>query len=186
VVVVSWKAIPGYSDDIEAFYGELAQTLPQGATVIEVGVLFGRSVACLGSLRPDIDLWAVDCWQDGVRGEHDPYMKSYGTTWKAFLGGMLDHCPEVLERLHIVRAWSTTVVLPKADVVFIDAGHERAEVVADIRHWRPQLKPGGLLAGHDYLMPNHPGVVEAVDEMFKGQHEMGPGGWTTVWKVRMP
>jgi hypothetical protein len=36
------------------------------------------------------------------------------------------------------------------DFVFIDADHEAAAVYADLCAWFPKIKPGGILAGHDY------------------------------------
>ena len=36
------------------------------------------------------------------------------------------------------------------DFVFIDADHSQASVQADIHAWRPKLRPGGILAGHDW------------------------------------
>ena len=38
------------------------------------------------------------------------------------------------------------------DVVYIDASHEFVDVDTDIKMWRPKLKKGGLLAGHDYCV----------------------------------
>jgi SAM-dependent methyltransferase len=180
---MTWQSIPGFSGDIEAFYADLAKTLPQGARFVEVGVLFGRSIACLGTLRPDLDLWAVDTWEQGDReGEMAEYQARFGSTWMAFLGGMTQYAPEVLERLHVVRALSTEAVIPNLDGVFIDAGHSYEDARDDIKHWGRFVKPGGVLSGHDYLFPNHPGVVQAVDEAFgPPPHTMGPGDWTSVW-----
>lgn len=50
-----------------------------------------------------------------------------------------------------------------ADFVFIDAGHSYGAVTADIAAWRPKVRHGGWLGGHDYH-PAHPGVMRAVDE----------------------
>lgn len=181
---MTWSSIPGFSADIELYYAELAKSLPQGARVVEVGVLFGRSVSYLSSLRPDLDIWAVDTWEPGDReGDMAEYQAHYGNTWAAFLGGMRDHAPDVLDRIHVVRARSTDVTLPLADVVFIDADHSYEAVLADIHHWRRGVKVGGIIAGHDYLEPNHPGVVQAVTEVFWGAHKMGPGEWTSVWTI---
>ncbi len=59
----------------------------------------------------------------------------------------------------------------KADVVYIDALHDYENVKADILAWMPHVKTGGILAGHDYGKSyytgvNHPGVAQAVDELF--------------------
>lgn len=52
------------------------------------------------------------------------------------------------------------------DFVFIDAGHGYHSVLADIRAWKPKVKKGGWIMGHDYH-PSHPGVMIAVQESFK-------------------
>jgi hypothetical protein len=182
---MSWAQIPGWSSDIEPWYQQLAHELPNGATFVEVGTLLGRSVACLGTLRPDLDLWAIDSWGDEcARGEHiDPVVAAHGGLWPAFLACMHLHAPDVLGRLHVVRARSTSVRLTQpADVVFIDAAHDYDNVRADIVHWSPQVKIGGMLCGHDYE-PNHTDVVRAVDECV-GKPGKGPGGWSSVWWVK--
>ena len=50
------------------------------------------------------------------------------------------------------------------DFVFIDADHSYEAVRADILAYRPLVKRGGILAGHDYA-PKWEGVRQAVDEL---------------------
>jgi len=45
------------------------------------------------------------------------------------------------------------------DFVYIDADHSYASVVEDINAWKPKVKPGGYIAGHDSYMPE---VLQAV------------------------
>ena len=51
------------------------------------------------------------------------------------------------------------------DFVFIDGSHEYEDVLDDLRYWLPKVKPGGILAGHDY--PYHPPIVSALSTFFK-------------------
>jgi hypothetical protein len=51
------------------------------------------------------------------------------------------------------------------DFLFIDANHTYEFVRNDIQMWLPKMKPGSVMAGHDYNM-SHPGVIQAVNEMF--------------------
>lgn len=37
------------------------------------------------------------------------------------------------------------------DLVYIDARHDEASVREDLEIWHPKVRPGGLLAGHDYV-----------------------------------
>jgi hypothetical protein len=43
--------------------------------------------------------------------------------------------------------------------------HDYENVKADILAWKPKVKPGGIMAGHDYG-PHAPGVIKAVNEVF--------------------
>lgn len=51
------------------------------------------------------------------------------------------------------------------DLVFIDGSHLEPDVRDDITAWRPKVRPGGLLSGHDYGWSDHPGVKAAVDAL---------------------
>lgn len=48
------------------------------------------------------------------------------------------------------------------DLVYIDADHSYDSVKNDIAYWYPKVKPGSLLAGHDYWIHD---VKRAVDEI---------------------
>ena len=56
------------------------------------------------------------------------------------------------------------------DFVYLDARHDRASVTEDLETWWPIVRPGGVIAGHDYLDGVLPagvfGVRGAVDEFF--------------------
>ena len=56
------------------------------------------------------------------------------------------------------------------DLVYIDARHDYPSVLEDLEAWLPKVRPGGIIAGHDYLDGALPegefGVKSAVDEFF--------------------
>jgi len=58
------------------------------------------------------------------------------------------------------------------DFVYLDARHDFPSVTQDLSHWVDKVRPGGILAGHDYLDGSFPGgefdVRSAVDEFFAG------------------
>jgi Methyltransferase domain len=56
------------------------------------------------------------------------------------------------------------------DFVYLDARHDYESVKEDVELWYEKVRPGGILAGHDYLDGVRPqgvfGVKSAVDEFF--------------------
>jgi hypothetical protein len=56
------------------------------------------------------------------------------------------------------------------DFVYIDARHDYESVKEDLHAWFDKVRPGGILAGHDYadgiLVQGDFGVKTAVDEFF--------------------
>lgn len=56
------------------------------------------------------------------------------------------------------------------DLVYLDANHSYAAVMADLAAWAPKLRPGGTFCGHDYMdgvrQEGVFGVKTAVNEFF--------------------
>ena len=48
--------------------------------------------------------------------------------------------------------------------MFIDGDHSYEAAKADIEAWRPKVRTGGLLNGHDYDSTRFPGMYRAVDQ----------------------
>ncbi len=64
------------------------------------------------------------------------------------------------------------------DFVFIDADHVEESVRADILAWRPKIRSGGVLAGHD--INNCSGVRAAVDSLCPGWQAYKQEVWGIV------
>ena len=136
---------------------------------IEIGVLYGQTLAYL--LRhTQLSLIGIDCW----------------TSTADYPGDRQDHFEAALmlelvhpQRLRLIRGRSQDVhaAIPDAsvDFVFIDADHAYRAVCADIELYRPKLRPGGMLAGHDY---GKPGVRRAVVELVPTARTTGFDG---IW-----
>jgi hypothetical protein len=194
---------PGGSTDILPFYEEISKLIPVGGCAAEVGSFFGRSLSFLGLLRPDLDLWAIDQWEDTFvdAGETLPVgpdkalCDKHGGLFLAFLAQMQEHAPSVLAKAHVVRAKSSDglKVLPaqSCDFIFIDAGHSYNEVILDIAIAQTKMKHGGVIAGHDYCWGND--VTRAVKSLLPN-HELASWdepreGWesgkSSVWFARV-
>jgi hypothetical protein len=83
------------------------------------------------------------------------------------------------------------------DFAYIDARHDYESVKEDIAAWCAKVRPGGILAGHDYVDGDFPEgefyVKSAVDEFFgeRGIHVHGTEGPSAVesfptWIVEVP
>jgi methyltransferase family protein len=97
--------------------------------------------------------------------------------------------------------WRTTSVeaaarvqRASADFVYIDALHDYDSALEDVTHWYPKIRPGGIIAGHDYVDGEFPdgvfGVKRAVDEFFgarglRARPTLLDPPWRS-WMVRVP
>lgn len=139
-----------------------------GAVFVEVGSWKGRSAAFLATeihnSGKDIRLHCVDTW------EGTPDENEHQTDPDVVAGELLDRFKEnvapVAHVISIVRKPSieaaTLYLDDSLDFVFIDAGHTFADVDADIKAWLPKVRPGGMIAGHDFDWSH--GVQRAVAE----------------------
>jgi len=87
------------------------------------------------------------------------------------------------------------------DIVYLDADHRYSSVYKDIIAWAPKIKPGGILAGHDYdgsdyypeyiekdyFKGRHSGVIKAVSDLVKDvQFVSGSITWFTRYTAITP
>ena len=157
--------------------------LPPLAHCVEVGCYAGQSAAHLGTLLSAkggrlelVDLFNAPFGVDVVRDTLAPLGPTLGRLIQGDSADMAAHFAD-----------------GSLDYVFIDADHSYAAVSRDIDAWRPKVKPGGILAGHDFT-PVFPGVIQAVTERFDAWHvhrgidyggnEGMRGAYWPVWWVR--
>lgn len=163
----------------------LAERASTARSIAEIGCWKGRSTLVLAGHTLG-RVYAIDHWQGQldnptsgpsleiadrgaapIRAEFDQHLAPYQDRV------IVLPCPSLA-----VAAWARACGL-QFDFVFIDGAHEEAAVEADILAYRPLLAPGGLLAGHDYGGPWHPGVTKAVDRL------IGPvGRLDQIWWAR--
>lgn len=132
--------------------------------VVEVGVYRGEFLEQLSKAQvPDCQFYGIDRWQ---------VYAGYNTNLDCLASEeLLSKAKPVAMRrfknrpdVNLVTAESTdTRGLVDVDLVYIDANHLQQHVEADISAWWPTIRPGGVLAGHDYQASEFPGVSEAVD-----------------------
>jgi hypothetical protein len=141
---------------------------------VEVGVkqgLFSEHILrrWRGELLISVDPWLEDAAESYVdianvpQGQHEIYYQE-----------TLGRLSSFGERSSVWRMTSleASAAIPDGslDFVYLDARHDYAAVMEDLLAWFPKVKPGGIIAGHDYLDGLLPegdfGVKSAVDEFF--------------------
>ena len=171
----------GGSIDILPFYTDMAKHIPKGGSFLEVGSFLGRSLSFMGSLRHDIELHSCDPWEDGfdpdlVLSGAKAVIEKHGSLYAAFLASMMEHVPEMLDRLTINRMRSEPGLEmykdASMDFMFIDGSHYYDAVLHDCKEALRIVKPGGIIAGHDYCWGNE--VTQAVDKVFGTEFKLAP------------
>lgn len=183
-----YESVPGYFDFPDV-YREAVESLPDGGTFVEVGSWQGQSLSFL----------LVEAHNSGKRLKVFGCDHFRGSTGDAPLIQEADfksipaHCIHNLRRagypFSLVHAESTVGATYFADAsidyLFVDAGHMYHEVKADLAAWLPKVKPGGIVAGHDF---NQAPVEMAVREAFPGKKIEHIGAttwkWGSCWRVQ--
>ena len=142
---------------------QLAADAPPDAQVIEVGSWMGASTCFLaaGLRGPGARILAVDNFQGlSTCGEdaawYQRHFRRLGgeSTLAIFranaaaLGFSARMEPVVSDSLAAARSLADR--RGKIDLVFIDGDHSHAACAADIAAWTPFVKPGGVIAFHDF------------------------------------
>lgn len=157
--IQGWFSYPGVFD-------KLCASVPDDGVFVECGAWLGKSSSYLCDItKGRIKVFIVDHWM-GSQNELDKAHSLAKTEdiYKLFMENMGN------ERKFVPLRMSSALAAPhfddgSCDVVFIDMGHTYEEVKQDIELWLPKVKPGGIIAGHDYHF-SWPGVVRAVNEKF--------------------
>jgi len=151
-------------------YKSMVEKFPSGSKFVEVGSWKGKSSAYMAveiaNSCKEIDFYCVDIWESSLEYENH---EETSMLYEIFLNNMKPvesyYTPLKMKSLDAASRFGDRSL----DFVFIDASHEYENVKADIIAWLPKIKPGGVLAGHDYYVDGpdwKPGVKRAVNEEF--------------------
>ena len=128
----------------------------------EIGVAEGHYSLTLCQAIPGLRLMCVDLWDTYYRGEKK--LKDTASQMDALA---LAHEKLDAYQVQFIHAASMDAVrdvpVSSLDFVYIDANHEFDFVMQDIIEWSRRVRPGGIVALHDYYRFRGAGVVNAVD-----------------------
>jgi len=138
----------------------------------EVGVEFGKFSEVIMRANPSLELFCVDSWQN-YEGYLDPInQKPDLPNGAEIVRQKLNKYPNV----HCVQGFSHKVAKQfkdnSLDFVYIDANHNLPWVMDDIIDWEKKVRPGGIIAGHDYVY--HKNFAHYVIEAVRWYTELKP------------
>lgn len=144
-------------------YSDMVNKFPTNSHFVEIGTWQGTSSVYMGveivNSGKKIKFDCVDPWVDQNNGyDHDYAFNKFLENIKP-LSSVINY-----HKLASVEA-SKLYSNESLDFVFIDGAHDYENVKNDINAWYPKIKNGGVIAGHDYVIPSP--VQVAVDEFFK-------------------
>lgn len=128
----------------------------------EIGVADGRFSEFICQTIPHLKLICVDPW--------DTYSGNTRGGGKDQQHGNFELAKKRMKDYDVtfLRKKSTEAVFDvqdeSLDFVYIDGNHDYDFVMEDLIGWSRKVKPGGLIAGHDYYHFTNSGVIEAVDD----------------------
>lgn len=146
-------------------YRDMVSKFGNGSIFVEVGCWKGKSICFLAveviNSNKDITVYGVDTWKGSAVHQNNPEIIN-DTLYETFMNNIspVSHIvkPIRMSSLEACKQFKDESL----DFVFIDASHEYEDVKKDIDNWLKKVKPGGILAGHDY---NWPDVTRAVNEV---------------------
>lgn len=178
----SYESIEGWFT-FHGLYDEQVCRVQSGAILIEIGCWLGRSLVYLAQ---QVQASGKQLYVYGVEHglgspEHaEQVAKAGGTIVGALSRNLLECGVADIVTLIVGRSMHVARLFPpgSVDFVFIDAGHDFQNVLSDLAVWWPRIKPGGVLAGHDYGDPAWPEVSRAVHQFFPNadvRRRLSPG-----------
>ena len=153
-------------------YKSMVEKFPSGSKFVEIGSWKGKSSAYMAveiaNSNKNIDFYCVDTWEGSIEHKNNTEISMF---YDIFLNNMKSiesyYTPLKMKSLDAISKFEDSSL----DFVFIDGSHEYEDVKEDIKAWLPKVKPGGILAGHDYYIEGtdwFPGVKQAVNEELTG------------------
>lgn len=144
-----WTPVIRRSDHIFTWTGDgelayLCEEASKASTALELGVYMGRSSKVMLDANPGLHLWAVD-----------PFMVdgTYETTKYHLRDEVAQGRCEIIRKYTPEAVQQMEHMMGKIDLIFIDGAHDFSNVQQDIVRWRPLVRDGGILCGHDLETP---------------------------------
>lgn len=182
-----YSQIPGFMTScMRGLYLSQVREVRGDAVFVEVGAFLGASTAYMAveiiNSGKRIAFHTVDSWEGSAEIGHFFKDRDIYQQFRAYIA-------QVAHAVTVHRMRSTEAAERfedgSIDFCFIDAAHDYDNCKADIEAWLPKMKPGGLLAGHDYNN-TFLGVVNAVEDVLGNKQDGDIEVEGICWLYRVP
>jgi hypothetical protein len=143
--------------DYRDHYDNIAKTLRDGDTFVEVGTWLGKSIIYLAQRlqdigKPNVKIHCVDVFD--FNGE------SFANT---FITNIRYAKVDSMITIHETNSVAASELFAESsiDAIYIDAAHDYDSVKEDLQAWFGKVKKGGIFSGHDWTCAD---VQKAVEE----------------------
>lgn len=180
----TWHNIEGWFN-FQDVYDLAVREARDGAAFVEVGAWLGKSTAYMAdTIRQSgkgIAFHTVDTWEGCPNDPTGNLAAAMAKEGRSLHSRFLRNIAECGLTKYVMPL---RMASPEAaehfdnhslEFVYIDADHSFDAVWADIAAWLPKVKPGGILAGHDFDWGT---VADAVRKHFGSNYErVGQSSW---------
>ena len=165
--ITGWENIRGWFESNDAnLYDMAVKKFPDDSKFVEVGSWCGRSslamVDAIIANKKDIDFFCVDSFAET---NYSP---------KEILNIFLDNTKAYKEYIHTINTSSNRASKlffdNELDFIYIDSDHTYYSVTEDLNLWNIKVKNGGIIAGHDWGIPEVRSAVK--DFCLKNSYEI--------------
>jgi len=123
----------------------------------EIGVQRGHHAKLMFENIEGLKLYCVDPWDAYNRISQKKMEAVYLDCQKQLKGRNVELMK--MTSMHAVKSFEDGSL----DFVYIDGLHEFDSVMRDVMHWARKVRPGGIVAGHDYYPFYQGGIMPAID-----------------------
>ena len=168
-------------------YSAMVKRFPSGSHFVEIGAWKGRSAAYMGveiiNSGKNILFDTIDTFQGSIEHQDNDVIVQ-----RKLFDVFSENTKPVAHAIRPVVNDSVTAASTYADAsidfVFIDGDHTYVGVKKDIIAWLPKVKPGGIIAGHDYASW-FPDTMRGIEECFPGRNVKSPWIDDQSWLVQL-
>jgi len=171
------------NNKLHGLYDLIKDYVNQDAIMVEIGSYRGASTELFAKHCKKIH--AIDPWSKVVEGKYvnvtraTRKMPAQMEAEEVFLKRM-----SAYNNVEIIKDFSYNVYDrfedQSLDMIYIDGHHTFDAALEDVRQWLPKLKTGGVLAGHDYSLPEIKKLVDMITESIPERKRYRDTSWAFV------